>query len=64
MTGRFYLIALLFLAFDFGIIFFYPWTVVFGSIPYRAFLFAEAGVFLFVILVGYIFAWRANQGKQ
>ena len=53
---RFYLTAILFLIFDVEVVFLYPWAVelrqlgVFGLI--------EALVFIAILFVGLIYAWR------
>lgn len=53
---KFYLIAILFLVFDLEVVFFYPFALVFRKfgIP----LLIEMGVFICILLVGYIYAWR------
>ena len=56
MPGRFYLIAVLFILFDIEVVFFLPWAVVFRQLG--LFGLAEMGVFVAVLLVGYIYAWK------
>ena len=53
---KFYLIAVLFILFDVEIIFLYPWAVVFRQLGW--FGFVEMLVFVGILLVGYIYAWR------
>jgi NADH-quinone oxidoreductase subunit A len=53
---RYYLIAVLFVVFDVETIFLFPWAVIFER--QAAFLFVEMMVFLAILLVGYVFAWR------
>ena len=53
---RYYLVAVIFILFDIEIIFFYPWAVVFRHAP--EFLFAEMGLFVAILLVGYVYVWR------
>lgn len=53
---RFYLTAILFVLFDIEVIFLYPWAVVLRQL--RLFGFAEMAVFLFILVVGYLYAWR------
>lgn len=61
---RFYLIAMLFLAFDIEVIFFFPWAVTFGGMrnagmsQFLPFLLAELVVFVVVLLVGYVYVWK------
>ena len=64
---KFYLIAILFLVFDVELLFLYPWAVVAypqdqasGSLPelLRQPVFWEVLVFLAVLVVAYIYAWR------
>lgn len=56
MSVRFYLIAVLFILFDVEVVFFLPWAVVFRQL--RVFGLIEMGVFILILLVGYIYAWR------
>ena len=53
---RFYLIAVLFILFDIEVIFFLPWAVVFRKLG--LFGLAEMGVFILILLIGYIYAWK------
>jgi len=53
---RFYVIAMLFILFDIEAAFLYPWAVLFRRMG--LFGFAEMVVFLGVLVVGYIYAWR------
>ena len=52
---RFYLIAILFILFDVEVIFLYPWAVVYRELGMLGL--AEMGVFLGVLLVGFVYAW-------
>jgi NADH-quinone oxidoreductase subunit A len=56
MPVRFYLIAVLFILFDIEVIFFLPWAVVFRQLG--LFGLAEMSVFILILLVGYIYAWK------
>ena len=56
MPVRFYLIAVLFILFDIEVIFFLPWAVVFREL--KIFGLVEMIVFIFILLVGYIYAWK------
>jgi NADH-quinone oxidoreductase subunit A len=53
---KFYIIAMLFVVFDVEAIFLYPWAVVFDKIGLYAFF--EMIVFIIILLVGYIYAWK------
>ncbi len=53
---RYYLIAVLFVVFDVETVFLFPWAVVFKKLALFGFI--EMFVFLAILLVGYIYAWR------
>jgi NADH-quinone oxidoreductase subunit A len=53
---KFYIIAMLFVVFDVEAIFLYPWAVVFDKIGLYAFI--EMIIFICILLVGYIYAWK------
>jgi NADH-quinone oxidoreductase subunit A len=53
---RFYIIAMLFVIFDVEAIFIYPWAVVFDKIGMYAFI--EMVIFIVILLIGYIYAWK------
>ncbi len=58
---RFFLIALLFLLFDLEAVFIYPWVIMFREFVAdgRAlFALGEMGVFVAVLIVGYIYVWK------
>jgi NADH-quinone oxidoreductase subunit A len=55
-TVRFYIIAILFVIFDVETIFLYPWAVRYGSLGW--FGVAEVTVFLVILVVGYIWAYK------
>ena len=56
MPIKFYLVAVLFILFDIEVIFFYPWAVVFRQLGLFAFI--EMLVFVGILLVGYVYAWK------
>ncbi|MBN2500331.1 MAG: NADH-quinone oxidoreductase subunit A [Anaerolineales bacterium] len=56
MPVRFYLIAVLFILFDIEVIFFLPWAVVLEEL--KLFGLIEMFVFIVVLLVGYVYAWK------
>jgi NADH-quinone oxidoreductase subunit A len=56
MSVRYYLIAVLFILFDVEVVFFLPWAVVFRQL--RLFGLVEMLVFIAILLVGYIYAWK------
>ncbi len=53
---RFYLVAVLFILFDIEVIFFFPWAVVFRSLG--LFGLVEMLIFILILLVGYVYAWK------
>jgi NADH-quinone oxidoreductase subunit A len=57
---RFYRIAVLFILFDIEVIFMYPWAVLFLHVESRSFLFFEMLVFVAILLVGYVYAWKTG----
>lgn len=56
MPVRFYLIAVLFILFDIEVVFFLPWAIVFRSLG--LFGLVEMVIFVLILLVGYIYAWK------
>jgi len=56
MPVRFYLIAVLFILFDIEVVFLLPWAVVFRQLGLFGLL--EMAVFIAILLVGYIYAWK------
>ncbi|HDL17630.1 MAG TPA: NADH-quinone oxidoreductase subunit A [Bacteroidetes bacterium] len=56
---RFYIIAMLFVLFDIEVVFFYPWAVVFKKLlSMGSFILIEMLVFVGLLLVGYLYAWK------
>lgn len=56
---RFYLVAILFLLFDVEAIFFFPWAVVFKKyLSINAFILAEMGIFVGILLLGYYYVLK------
>ncbi|MDQ6961414.1 MAG: NADH-quinone oxidoreductase subunit A [Mariprofundaceae bacterium] len=53
---RFYLVAILFILFDLETAFMFPWAIVLKDIGIFGFI--EMMLFLFVLVVGYIYAWK------
>ncbi|HLF73199.1 MAG TPA: NADH-quinone oxidoreductase subunit A [Anaerolineales bacterium] len=56
MPVRFYLVAVLFILFDIEVIFFLPWAIVFRQLGLFGLI--EMIVFIVILLVGYIYAWK------
>jgi NADH-quinone oxidoreductase subunit A len=56
MPVRFYLVAVLFILFDIEIVFFLPWAIVFRKLG--LFGLVEMLIFIAVLLVGYVYAWK------
>ena len=53
---RYYVIALLFVIFSVEAVFLYPWAVAFRQLG--LFAFVEAVLFVLILVVGYVYAWR------
>jgi len=56
MPVRFYMVAVLFILFDIEVVFFLPWAIVFRKLGW--FGLAEMFVFIIILLVGYVYAWK------
>lgn len=54
--ARYYVMALVFLAFDMEMVYMYPWAVVF--VREGAVAMAEMGMFIAILLLGILYAWR------
>ena len=57
---RFYSVALIFVIFDVEVVFLFPWAANFGLLSRRFEYFAliEMAVFISILLVGWLYAWR------
>ena len=53
---RYYVIALMFLVFDVEVVFMYPWAIVARALG--TFGMYEMGTFIFVVLIGFVYAWK------
>ena len=53
---HYYKIAMLFILFDLEVVFFYPWAVLFRQL--KLFGLIEMGVFILVLLIGYVYVWK------
>jgi len=53
---KFYLIAILFVVFDVESIYLYPWAITYNHLG--LFALVEMFIFIFLLLVGYIYAWK------
>ena len=56
MPVRFYLIAVLFILFDIEVVFFLPWATTFRQLGLFGLI--EMVVFITILLVGYVYAWK------
>ena len=56
MPVRFYLVAVLFILFDIEVVFFLPWAVVYEKLG--MFGLVEMLIFILILLVGYVYAWK------
>ena len=57
---RFYSFALIFVVFDVEVVFLFPWAASFGmmSRQFGSFVIAEMAVFIGILIVGWLYAWR------
>lgn len=56
---KFFIIAMLFIVFDVELVFLYPWAIIFKHFnQFKAFIFIEMVVFIGILLVGFIYAWK------
>ncbi len=55
---KFYIVAIVFVIFDVETVFLYPWALVYNKIGFYALL--EMYLFIFVLLIGYIYALGKN----
>ncbi len=53
---KFYLVAVLFILFDIEVVFFLPFAIVARQLG--LFALAEMAVFIVILLIGYVYAWR------
>ena len=53
---KFYVVAMLFIIFDVETIFLFPWAVMYHRL--RVFGLVEMVIFLAILIVGYVYAWR------
>lgn len=56
MPVHFYLVAVLFILFDVEVVFLLPWAIVLREL--KLFGLIEMLIFMAILLVGYIYAWR------
>jgi len=56
VSVKFYIIAMLFILFDIEAVFLYPWAIMFKRLG--VFGFIEMGVFIAILLVGFIYVWK------
>lgn len=57
---RFYSFALIFVVFDVEVVFLFPWAASYGllSAQFGAFVLIEMLVFIAILVVGWLYAWR------
>ena len=53
---RYYLIAILFIAFDLEIAFVFPWAIIFRSLGVAGLV--EMGIFLGLLILGFVYVWK------
>ena len=54
---KFYMVAMLFILFDIEAAFLYPWAVSLRSAD-RLFVFLDMVIFLGILIIGYVYAWK------
>ncbi|MBI1859087.1 MAG: NADH-quinone oxidoreductase subunit A [Candidatus Melainabacteria bacterium] len=54
---KYYLFALIFIIFDVEFVFLVPWAVIFDIAANKTFLIIEAFIFVFILVLGLIYAW-------
>ena len=53
---RYYLVAILFIAFDLEIAFVFPWAVIFRDLGMVGLI--EMGIFLGLLVLGFVYVWK------
>ncbi len=53
---HFYIMAMLFVLFDVETVFLFPWAIIYDKLGWFGFI--EMFLFIFVLAIGYIYAWR------
>ena len=61
MPVRFYLVAMIFILFDIEIVFMLPYALIFRQLGW--FGIVEMGIFILILLAGYIYAWKTGAFK-
>ena len=63
---RFYSFALKFVVFDVEVVVLFPWAASFGilSTQFGVFVLAEMGLFIAILVVGWLFAWRKGAWER
>ena len=60
-NNHFYIFGLIFVIFDVDAIFLFPWAVAYKSLGYFAFV--EMMIFIAILLVGLVYAWKKGALK-
>lgn len=55
---KYYLFALMFIVFDVEFVFLVPWAVIFDVVSNKLLLIVEAFIFVFILMLGLVYAWR------
>jgi NADH-quinone oxidoreductase subunit A len=55
---QYYLYAVLFILFDIEVVFLYPWAVVFKDLTPPLLGLLEAGVFVLILVLGFLYVWK------
>ena len=63
LAVKFYLTAILFILFDVELVFLYPWAVIYRQPEIGILGLVEMGIFLGILMVGYVYAWDSGALK-
>ncbi|WP_029520041.1 NADH-quinone oxidoreductase subunit A [Persephonella sp. IF05-L8] len=65
LEQKYYLLGLLLVLFDLEAAFVLPWSVIFKEVAEinAGFIFTEMFIFLFVLILGYVYAWKKGALK-
>ena len=55
---KYYLFALMFIIFDVEFVFLVPWATIFDIATNKIFLIVEAFIFVSILMLGLVYAWR------
>src|ERR1041385_7839477 len=56
VSVKYYMVAMLFILFDFEVVFLYPWAVNFRALGASGYI--EMVVFIVILMLGYVYLWK------